>query len=104
MSAKSWTFDLFSFPTDKSNVTQARFPFDDTTEDEERAKQQELDSRLGQHPENRPTSLLFKMETQGVRKVPLQFQQFITKANEKTDKWKLLQNETYIFKFSLCLI
>ena len=30
----------------------------------------------------------------------LQFQKFVTTANEKTDKWKLLQNETYIFKFS----
>jgi hypothetical protein len=35
----------------------------------------------------------------GVHKVSLQFQQFITKANEKADKWKLLQKETYIFKF-----
>ena len=38
---------------------------------------------------------------QGVHKDSLQFQEFITKANEKTDKWKLLQNETHIFKFSL---
>ena len=29
----------------------------------------------------------------------LQFQKFITEANGKTDKWKLLQNKTYIFKF-----
>ena len=35
----------------------------------------------------------------GVHKVSLQFQQFITEASEKTDKWKLLQNERYIFKF-----
>jgi hypothetical protein len=40
---------------------------------------------------------------QDVNKVSLKFQKFITKANEKTDKWKLLQNVTYIFKF-LCLI
>jgi hypothetical protein len=33
---------------------------------------------------------------QSVHKVSLQFQKFITKANEKTDKWKLLQNETYL--------
>ena len=38
---------------------------------------------------------------QGVHKVSLQFQKFIRKANEETDKWKLLQNETYTFKFSL---
>ena len=38
---------------------------------------------------------------QGVHKVSLQFQKFITKANEKTDEWKLLQTETYVFKFSL---
>ena len=37
---------------------------------------------------------------QGVHKVSLQFQKFITKANEKKDKWKLLQTETNIFKFS----
>jgi hypothetical protein len=36
---------------------------------------------------------------QDVHKVSLQFQKFITKANGDTDKWKLLQNETYIFKF-----
>ena len=36
---------------------------------------------------------------QSVRKVSLQFQKLITKANEETDKWKLLQNETYTFKF-----
>ena len=35
----------------------------------------------------------------GVHKVSLQFHKFITKANEKTVKWKLLQNETYVFKF-----
>ena len=40
-------------------------------------------------------------EVQGVHKVSLQFQKFITKASEKTDKWKLVQNETNIFKFSL---
>ena len=34
---------------------------------------------------------------QGVHKVSLQFQKFFTKANEKTDKWKLLQNQTYIY-------
>ena len=44
---------------------------------------------------------LQNIEIQGVRKVSLQFQKFITKANGKADKWKLLQNETYIFKFSL---
>ena len=37
---------------------------------------------------------------QGVRTVSLQFQKIITKANEKADEWKLLQSETYIFKFS----
>ena len=36
---------------------------------------------------------------QGVHKVSLRFQKFITEANEETDKWKLLQNETYMFKF-----
>ena len=36
---------------------------------------------------------------QSVQKVSLRFQKFITEANEKTDEWKLLQNETYIFKF-----
>ena len=41
------------------------------------------------------------MEVQGIHKVSLQFQKFITKANEKTDKWKLLQNETYILKLFL---
>ena len=40
-----------------------------------------------------------KRNTQGVRKVALQFRKFITKASEKTDKWKLLQNEKYVFKF-----
>ena len=34
----------------------------------------------------------------GVYKVSLQFQKFVTEANERTDKWKLLQNQTYIFK------
>ena len=34
---------------------------------------------------------------QGVHKVSLQFQKFITKATERTDERKLLQN--YIFKF-----
>ena len=38
---------------------------------------------------------------QRVHKVSLQLKKFITKASEKTDRWKLLQNETYIFKFSL---
>ena len=38
----------------------------------------------------------------GVHKVSLQFQKFITEANKETDKWKLLQNETYVFKFFLC--
>ena len=32
---------------------------------------------------------------QGVYKVSLQFQKFTTKANEKTDVWKLVQNGTY---------
>jgi hypothetical protein len=42
--------------------------------------------------------LLYPMpKIQAVKKVFLQFQKCITKANEKTDKWKLLQNETYIF-------
>ena len=36
---------------------------------------------------------------QAVHKVSLQFQKFIAKANEKTDEWKLLQNEACIFKF-----
>ena len=36
-----------------------------------------------------------------VLKVSLQFQKFVTKANEKTDEWKLLQNDTNIFKFIL---
>ena len=41
-----------------------------------------------------------KLITQGVHNVSLQFQKFITKAtDERTDKWKLLQNETCIFKF-----
>ena len=40
-------------------------------------------------------------QAQSVHKVPLQFQKFITKANETTDKWKLLQNEMYVFKFLL---
>ena len=40
-------------------------------------------------------------QTQGIHKIPLQFQKFIIKANGKTDKWKLLQNETYIFKLFL---
>ena len=40
----------------------------------------------------------------GVHKVSLQFQKFITKANEKTDKWKLLENERYVFKFFYFLI
>ena len=35
---------------------------------------------------------------QGVHEVSLQFQEFITKASEKTDEWKLLQNETCAFK------
>ena len=35
---------------------------------------------------------------QGVHKVSLQFQKFITKANERTDKWKLL--DVYIQVFS----
>ena len=43
----------------------------------------------------------YNFSVQGVHKVSLQFQKFITKANEKADKWKLLQNETYIFKFFL---
>ena len=38
---------------------------------------------------------------QDVYKVSLQFQKFITEANEEADKWKLLQNETYIFMFFL---
>ena len=38
----------------------------------------------------------YETDIQGVRKVSLQF---VTKANEKTGKWKLLQNETYIFQF-----
>ena len=41
------------------------------------------------------------VEGLGVHKVSLQFQKFITKANEETDEWKLLQNGTYTFKFSL---
>ena len=41
------------------------------------------------------------LDTQGVHKVSLQFRKFITKANEKTDKRRLLQNETYMFKFLL---
>ena len=40
------------------------------------------------------------LQVQGVHKDSLQFQKFITKANERTDRWKLLQNETCIFKFS----
>ena len=38
---------------------------------------------------------------QGVHKVSLQVRKFITKANEETDTWRLLQNKTYIFKFFL---
>ena len=34
-----------------------------------------------------------------VRIVSLQFQEFATKANEEANKWKLLQNERYIFQF-----
>jgi hypothetical protein len=45
----------------------------------------------------------FPLNIQGVHKVSLKFQKFITNAIEKTNKWKLLQNETYIFKF-FCLI
>ena len=41
------------------------------------------------------------IQVQGVHKVSSQFQKFIIKANEKTDKWKLLRNETYIFKLFL---
>ena len=44
------------------------------------------------------------INVQGVYKVSLQFRKFITKANERTDKWKLLQNETCIFKFLLPLV
>ena len=40
---------------------------------------------------------------QPVRKVSLQFRKFITKSSEKTDEWKLLRNETYVFKFSRLL-
>ena len=40
-----------------------------------------------------------RLDVQDVRKVSLQCQNFITKTNEKTDEWILLQNETYIFKF-----
>ena len=36
------------------------------------------------------------MEVQGVHKVSMQIRKFITKANERTDEWKLLQNETYV--------
>jgi hypothetical protein len=35
---------------------------------------------------------------QDVHKVSLQFQKCIRKSNKKTGKWKLLQNEVYIFK------
>ena len=43
--------------------------------------------------------------TQAVHKVSLQFRIFITMANEKTDKWRLLQNETCMFKlFPLTLV
>jgi hypothetical protein len=41
---------------------------------------------------------LTDFEIQDVHKFSLQFQKFITKTSEKTDTWKLLQNETYIFK------
>ena len=37
----------------------------------------------------------------GVHKVSEQFQKFVTVTNDETDKRKLLQNETYIFKFFL---
>ena len=43
--------------------------------------------------------LLARRLTRGVHKVSSQLQKFITKANEKTDKWTLLRNKTYIFKF-----
>jgi hypothetical protein len=45
------------------------------------------------------TTSLSRVNLQGVHKVSLQFQKFITKENEKKHKWKLLQNETYIIKF-----
>ena len=38
-------------------------------------------------------------DTRGVYKVPLQSKKFVTEANEKAEMWKLLQNETYTFKF-----
>ena len=46
----------------------------------------------------------FSSVVRRVRKVSLQFQKFITKANGKTDKWKLLQNETHVFKFFFSVI
>ena len=48
-------------------------------------------------------SRVIELDVHGVHKVSLQFQKFITKANEKTGKWKLLQNETYMFKFFFML-
>ena len=36
---------------------------------------------------------MVQKDIQGVHKVSLQFQEFITKANEQANLWKLLQNE-----------
>ena len=55
-------------------------------------------------PETILISVISIIVIQGVHKVSLQFQKFIiyiTKANEKTHKWKLLQNETSVLK-SFC--
>ena len=51
--------------------------------------------------DNKTNYNLPSIAVRGVHKVCLQLQKFITRANEKTDEWKLLQNETYIFKFFL---
>ena len=54
----------------------------------------------GRHPVASQLTLTPR-NIQGVHEVSLQLQKFITKANEKTDKWKLLQTVTYMFKFSV---
>ena len=42
---------------------------------------------------------LVALRGHSVHKVSLQFQTFITKARDKTDKLKLIQNNAYVLKF-----
>jgi hypothetical protein len=60
--------------------------------------QERADNRVGNVCEPHRASALDITDT-AIYRVSLQFEKCITKPNEKADKWKLLEHETYIFKF-----